>query len=293
MNIACDLHDQWVESIRGSFRANGFDPSGLDNQECIVRWISWQRRIVEMRKREIHRPSTFVCPSALQPGLAQLENAVKNGKPLWPWQSTRIDHKIYEDGMLNDFGILHFHLGESFKGTGYIERTGELLFALVASDAFYELGVFDHSSWCELDLLEIMEIEWPELLDSSTIDAISASNTPKSSGDVRSFREANLNSAFTLKSGRIILPPGGGQASDGTSTEAVTSAVRWSKRFRGWERVIREDIKKQVAEKQLKERDYTISLELGGDKISASTESLRWILWRRNETTAQNGETNS
>ncbi|GAA5483937.1 hypothetical protein [Haloferula sargassicola] len=286
MLVTCNLHAQWVASIRAGFAANGFDSTSLDDRECIVRWISWQRRLVEMRTRQVHRAAVLSCPSPLQPGLAQLEDAVRTGKPLWPWQSKRIDRQIYEDAMLNDFGILHFHLGANFEGSGYIERTRELLFAVVTRDDFYELGVFDHSSWFELDLLEIMDAAWPALLDPFTIDALSISNTPKSSQDVRLYRENQINSAVTLKSGRIILSPGGGQASDGTSAEAVSSAIHWSKRFHGWERMIREDIQKQVAEKQLEERDYSISLELGADIISASIpETLRWILWRRNQNT--------
>jgi hypothetical protein len=282
MTITCNLHDQWVESIRSAFRTNGVDPSAFDDRECSLRWISWQRRFVEIGKRQIHQARNFSCPPSMQPGLMQLDAAVRNGDPLWQWQSKLIDRQNYEDGMLNDFGILHFHLGENFDPDGYIERTGELLFAVVAKDHFYELGVFDHTSWHELDLLEIIETNWPSLLTPFTIPVLSVSSTPKTKEDVRLLRKANINSSFTLQSGRIILPPGGGQASDGTSAEAVMNAMRWSKRFRQFEKTIREEIKKRVAESQLEDRDYTVVLELGPNEISASIPGiLRWVLWKK------------
>lgn len=285
MAVDCNLYDQWIVSLRTNFAANGFDASTLDDRECAVRWWSWRRRIVKPRKRRICRVAGFSCPHAFQSGLSRLEDAVETGVPLWPWHSTRIDNKLFEDQMYNDFGILHFHLGDAFQSDGYIQRTGELLFALVAESEFYELGIFDHGDWCELDLLELVDTNWPTLLDPFTIEALSVAIEPKSADQVKQMRKARINTSFSLASGRIILPPGGGLATDGTSAKAVSYAQHWSKFFRKWEAHVSNEIALQIKEGSLEDRDYSVILELEEDQISALIPSVqRWILWKGRDT---------
>jgi len=173
MTLTCNLYEQWISSIRTNLAEHGFDPSDYDDRECAVRWWSWQRRTVKPRKRQILRAGTFTCPPALQAGLSVFEMAALDGEPLWPWQSRLIDDHSFEDQMFNDFGLLHFHLGDGLRNDGYVNRTGKLLFALITRDAVHEVGIFNHQDWFELDLLNIVEANWPALLDSYAVPVLS------------------------------------------------------------------------------------------------------------------------
>jgi hypothetical protein len=282
MAITCNLYEQWISSIRTNFSEHGFDPSAYDDRECAVRWWSWQRRTVKPRKRQILRAGTFTCPPALRTGLSEFERAVLDGEPLWPWKSKFIDDHSYEDQMFNDFGLLHFHLGNGLGSGGYVNRTGELLFALVTRDSVHEVGIFNHQDWFELDLLNIVEANWPALLDSYAVPALSLAWAPQSADEVRKMRKANINMTFALDSGRYIQSPGGGQASDGTSVEAVTSAIHWTKLFKRMESKILEDIRLLIQEGTLEDKANTVVLELNEAQVSAFLpDTHRWILWKR------------
>lgn len=281
MTITCNLYEQWISSIRVNFVDHGFDPSGLDDRDCAVRWWSWQRRTVRPARRQVFRADTFSCPSSLQVGLSGLEAEIRSGGAVWPWQSKGIDRHLDEDAMFNDFGVLHFHLGNGFEAGGYVNRTGELLFALVTPKTFYQIGIFDHSDWHELDVLNILERNWPALLDSFVVPAPVALAL-RAPDEIRKMRKARINITFALDSGRHIHSPGGGQTADGTSVDAMIDAQHWSKFFRNAESVVTTEIQSMIREGTLENTDYSVSLECSEDRIAAYLpDRLRWILWKR------------
>ncbi len=234
------------------------------------------------QKRTIQRAKDFQCPPELQQGLADLEQAFSNGADIWPWQSKLIDRPSVEDGMYNDYRVIHFHLGIGFETSGYIKRTGPLLFAIVDSASVYEIGLYHHGDWYEFDVLNIVDENWPHLLDPVTIRGIDVANCPQTRDEVKAFRKANILSVIRLKSGRLVAPPGGGTAGDGTSVEAVTSADRWAKLLRNGEQLISANIREQVQAGTLPSRDYEIHLDATDDEIAGVDDAgSRWIIWRR------------
>ncbi len=231
-------------------------------------WQSWRRRIVVPGKRQVLRALGFTCPIHVQNGLTALDAAFATGAAIWPWQSKFVDRPKCEDGLYNDYRVVHFHLGSGFETNGYINRTDELLFAVVSPSAVYEIGIFRHGDWYELDVLDIIDANWPETLDHVTIPALDVSNYPRTREEVKAKRNANVVSIIRLRSGRIIAPPGGGVATDGTSIEAVRSAISLAKDLQKWERTICANIKEQVLQGNMVDQDYTILLQTSDDEIS-------------------------
>jgi hypothetical protein len=283
MKITCDLYADWIASIRQELTNAGFDHSALTEQDCAICWQSWNRRQVLTKVRAIKRADVFLCPHEHQSGLHALEAAVQAGNEIWPWQSKMIDRVSYEDGLLNDFGVLHFHLGATFESSGYVARTGPLLFAIVRDDAIYEIGVFNHGDWYELDILTTIDRNWPNLLDPVTIKgAIRTAHTPKNREEIKALRSANVCPIITLASGRIIFPIGGGNATDGTSNDAVHSADYWANFLRNADDTLIEQVRQLVRKGDLPSKDYIIRLQATGDEIAGMVEDkLKIILWRR------------
>ena len=282
MNIVCNLYTQWIAAIHQEMTNAGFDHSGLSDQERAIRWQSWKRRTVPAGKRSVQKAGGFSCPSHLQQGLADLEQAIKSGADIWPWQSKLIDKLSFEDGLYNDYRIVHFHLGEGFHTSGYINRTGELLFAAVDPDAVYEIGIYNHGDWYELDLLDIVDQNWPHLLDPVTIQGFDVANCPTTRDEVKALRDAKVVTIIKLNSGRIVAPPGGGIATDGTSIEAVQSADYWAKLLRNGENAIVANIKEQVQKGTMVSKDYEVLLHATDDEIAGVVnDGFKWTLWKR------------
>lgn len=282
MKITCNLYDQWLDGIRQEMTQANFAHEKLSAQECVISFFSWKRRSVSSGKRRVQKSSCFNCPSHLQKGLTDLEKAFETGGNIWPWQSKRIDNRSFEDGMFNDFGVMHFHLGIGFEQNGYINRDGALLFAIVDSTAIYEIGIYSHKDWYELDLLNIVDENWPDLLNTVTINVLDVTNYPSTCDEVKALREAKVNSVIRLKSGRIVAPLGGGVVTNGTSNDAVRSAQNWTRILQDGEKAIISDIKEQIQKGKMESKDYEILLHTTDDEISGILpEGYKWILWKK------------
>ncbi len=282
MNITCNLYDQWIAAIREELTNASFDHSGVADQDCAIMWQAWKRRTVRPGSRRILKTSGFSCPAALQTGLDDLEAALSTGAPVWPWQSKLIDRPTREDGLYNDYAVVHFHLGTGAEANGYISRTNELFFAVVDSSFVYEIGIYRHGDWWELDIIDLIDANWPSLLDRVTFRALDVANCPRTREEVKALREANLVSILKLKSGRIVAPLGGGMASNGTSIEAVRSADSWAQVLRNGEKMIVANIEDQIRQGTMQDSDYTVLFHATDDEIAGVIgKTHKWILWKK------------
>jgi hypothetical protein len=145
--------------------AAGYTYQSNDDRETIRTYLSVKRRRIATRPRKVHKAS-YAVPTHLTAGEQQLLAKVAAGGDLWSHQSRKIENAEIEDGMLNDYGIQHFHLGTTSDPNypNLIQGTKELLFAVVKDNDFYALGIFDHKAWSKQALLDIIKAEWPHLM---------------------------------------------------------------------------------------------------------------------------------
>ncbi|HIF9534263.1 TPA: hypothetical protein ACX6S0_002622, partial [Photobacterium damselae] len=120
--------------------------------------------------------------------------------------------------------IHHFHLGETMEGN-FIKRTGPLLFALLVDNKFYAIGIFDHGSWADQDLVEIIHRNWPNVIDKYQIKGI-VSSSPLTEQERLYLRKVNGNSFVTVQDGTTYAPIGAGVVSAGFNVQAVISKDR-------------------------------------------------------------------
>ena len=87
-------------------------------------------------------------PQEITLGLQQLIEKAESGQDLKPHLSTLIDNPDYKDLRFYDWGIFHFHLGTNPhpKRQGFVERTGDLLFAIADSPTarMYLIAIHPH-----------------------------------------------------------------------------------------------------------------------------------------------------
>jgi len=133
-----------------------------------------------------------------------------------------------------------------------------------------------------LDILEAIDANWPSLLDRVTLHGLDVAISPRTREEVKALRKAKVVPFFRLNSGRIIAPPGGGIASDGTSIEAVRSADSWAKVLRNGEKMIVANIEDQIQQGAMQDGDYTVRFHATDDGIAGVIgKTHKWILWKK------------
>ena len=272
--------------IREAFEEWDYDTSALSDQDCDMTWEAWQQRRVPQMPRTIARAGNFTCPPELQSGLEALEKAFESGDEVQPWQSIKVDNIDFRDKILNDFGVNHFHLGSIIPGCKFSGRTDKLLFAVVKYNKVYEIGIYNHDNdnWVDLDILNIIDSNWPTLLEPYTIiDALDVSPQEKSAQDVKTLRNNHINSVRKLPSGRIIMPPGGGVVGDGRSASARITSITRKKQFKKWEEYIIQEIESLIEKGDLARKDYIVHLECTDVQLQAVCENYTRVLKKWHE----------
>lgn len=201
-------------------------PAG-DPQAVIGGYLNIRHRRVRSRPRAFHM-AQYAVPTHLTAGHAMLQQEVEEGRDLWPRQSRSIAKSGVDDGMLNDYGIQHFHLGTTpdTKHTGLSQGTKELVFAFVRDDDFYSIGIFDHDGWSMQSLLDLVHSNWPTLMTPFEVNGIVDVAVSYSDEEVAALRKNGVNVLTKRPDGTIHVGPGGGMASDGTSGATVRDLLR-------------------------------------------------------------------
>jgi hypothetical protein len=196
---------------------------------CIA-YGTLRARRVQTQVRNVHTPKNFFVPPELQVGFNLLQSKFKQGVNVNPHLSRSIKYSdSLEDLLFFDWGITHFHLGTSIEADGFIARTKPLLFAIVTLTDVYFIKIANHGNWSDKELLEIVDANWPELIERYRIDGEPVRTF--SSEEIGELRKAHVNTMIKLSSDRSYISPGGGLTSAGTSTLATKAAIDIVHRF--------------------------------------------------------------
>lgn len=218
-----DLISLYNETLRGELTALGFKHKHIHNNEIGAYYHSLYARLISCKPREVIFAPSFVCPERHIEGLARLQKAFQTGSSIIPYQSKNISDLKKTDGLFFDWAIHHFHLGPTQYKSKFVGRTGEVAFALVASNAVLFLKIADHSSdadvWTDVDLLEAVHRANPSILDQ--YEAKGCGSVTITSRQRTALRSVNGNSFVTLSNGKTYISPGGGVVSNGLSVTAV------------------------------------------------------------------------
>jgi hypothetical protein len=248
MQLNVNFESDGIGLLRQRLQAAGYSEAGLADGDVPIAYFNAARRRVPICPRMIKRSQEFACPIRHQAGLTKLETAVRDGDDLKPWLSRRLKSMAANDPLLNDWAIYHLHLGTTQENDGFIARTGDVLFARIIRDAFYEIQIYPHQQWSNLGVVEIIHENWPDTIKTFEVTGvIELSHTP----DVKRSRAGNINTSVQMKDGTIYMPLGGGFMTDGTGLQIRLAVNNWTKQIRAFEKAVRE--KSAEIAKKLKE----------------------------------------
>jgi hypothetical protein len=285
MKINIYFYTDWIEILKVWFSYMGYSlPDNIDPKEIPIIYANALRRKIAQAPRRIIKSREFTCLSGLEAGLRGLEAKVMAGVDINPHLSRSLAKPTYNDALLNDWGIFHFHLGEVVESNGFVERTGPLLFAQVTDNSFYEIGVYTHGNWTNLDIAEIIHSNWPETIERFKLKGILALSHAPSSADIKTLRNADINSFIQTSDGTIYAPIGGGYMTNGRSMEAVLDANRNIEFVKHLEKWVKDNV--AILVEELKKSGYsedkplTIKFEVdeAGMYASCPEYGIRYIL---------------
>ena len=223
--VNIDVFKGLANIFRGELKEIGYNTDDVtDDRELMTNYFTVRYRLLPIKPRKVFIANKITCPQDLKEGYEAFINKVSEGGDLNPHMS-RTNKVLDKKGKLfYDWGIYHFHLGQNIEDDGYVERTGNVLFAIVDKDKFYAIAIMPHDNWANKDLLEIILANWPNLLNTYRIEAKMASNP--TSVDIAALRKANVVTAVELSDGISYFGRGMGYMSDGSSARAVLEVTR-------------------------------------------------------------------
>lgn len=193
-------------------------------------------------KRKVIECSGIKCPVELETGYKQLKEELMNGLDLVPRLSKKMSEIDFSDGMLSDWGITHFHLGDKNKkisNNKAVERTGVIAYAYLTNDEAYIITIADHNKWSDNKLLDSLLREHPYLGEQFRVGC-SLKEVADITPAIRDkLRREGVN-AFSKAHNNVYLPLGGGVTCNGVMIGAALECNRLYKLMRELEVKINE-----------------------------------------------------
>jgi hypothetical protein len=232
--LKANFEADWISQMRSHLvNIQGWpaaEVASLDNREVRLRYFDAMRRRIAPRPRLLKIADDFLCPPLQLPGWQLLQQRVQKGEDLNPNLSKRHASLLNLDGLLNEWGVHHFHLGvgPDAKEPAYVGRTGPLLYALVTDEVFLAINIYTHASFEDSAIVESIHRNWPDMISRYRLKAATGfSGEALNPLQRRSLRNHSTNVLFSTADGTVYMPLSGGVMASGITAEATFVSDRW------------------------------------------------------------------
>lgn len=230
MKIALDFLEDFRKIIFDQLKQEGYQPDVNDDlNELYPKYYNILRRSIEIKPRKVLSSKELKrkkLKKQTKEILNHFKNKIESGENLNPYISKLINNLNFEDNLLNDWGIHHFHMGKKLNDNGFIERTNTLLYAYVKDDCIYLIEVFDHSNFSDNTLIEIIHTNWPEVLEPYRLEGILDIGPSINNQERSELRKTRLTLTTKTKDNTVYAPMGGGVTTAGTSLMASMTCIK-------------------------------------------------------------------
>jgi hypothetical protein len=175
--------NDWARILESELQKRGVQIApGKDHQKISFAYWNAVHRYIEPKPRTVLTSDVFSCRDVDRPGFLALREAFERGDDVNPYLSDacrNADDPNYNDRLLNDWGIHHFHLGQ--LQVGKVGRTEFVLLARVTDDGIYLLTTLCHDAkalkpgeapvWARQLLLGALHRNWPDVLTGWRADS--------------------------------------------------------------------------------------------------------------------------
>ena len=214
----------------------------------FIQYLNYRSKLVIAKPRNVVLSKQFSISPENKKGFDRLKEKLINGEDVNAYLSKSSIIANSVDGMLDNFGIKHFHLGEIVKND-FIKRTGEIALGLVTDSEVFFVVSKQHGKgygdiWYEKDVLEIIHKEKPSLISHCKVEnMIDISPTISDTKDIKYYRNSNINGAITLDDGSTYMPFNLGQTLAGYGVGHTLYSQKLPKTFLNWQIAFKKIIK--------------------------------------------------
>lgn len=256
----------------------GINPS--NTRDISYEYFNTLKRMISIRPRNVVYSKEFQYPKEYKEALLEFEDNAQKGKNLNKYQSDKITRPEESDDLLNDWNIFHFHLSKRFRNDGFVKRSDYQIFAWITDNCIYMIQVYPHKEdflYCKQELLEIIERNWPKLLEPYRLKDIVKLNEQFDDEQYEKIREAHITTLVQTKNNKVYGLLGGGYMSDGSSGEAIRNEYFWNNRLKICEDIIRRNMTSimNVIREQRNNEGYAYNIKLLG--IPKSIDKIKLI----------------
>lgn len=230
--VQIDFYRDWIDLMREKLSREGLDTQKLNTDgEVEQAFFNFRWRLIPPTPRKVFKASGFWCPPEYSAGLALLESRIVAGANLAPYLSRKLPRLDFKDGLLNDWGIHHLHLGTELDEKGRIEGTKEILFARFDQGAAYFLGIQGHDAWTRREFVQIIHDNWPKTIEKSRLKSHHEVGEKFSDDEFATLRRKHVNTTIQVTDGAVYAAIGGGFMADGSSASVRREADYWQLRI--------------------------------------------------------------
>lgn len=240
-----DFNKDFVEILIAELLEYGIKvDENLDSEKIKIQYFNFKKRLIEDIPRVVLKSKDFSCPPQHKIGLSLLEKKIEAGQSLKKHLSKNIDNLNYKDGLLNDWGIYHLHLGENLDRDGFISRTGPVLYARFDHENAYLISVMEHGNWTEQKMIKTIHENWPDSIESYKLKGVVGVSEKASNEDIGKLRGGGVNTAIEVETGVVYMGPGGGFVSSKDSFEVMRLVSMYNRIIKNLEEIVKANIEK-------------------------------------------------
>ena len=260
------FHSDLSRLIRGQFDKHGISYDCLMPLDRLTaRYFEMCMRRIQPGPRRVHfSDETHVSLGELscqeKDDTFRLRQLLVDGDNVNGFLTRTIRRAAGFDGLLWHYGMHHFHLGRETDKDGFVERSGYLLFAIVAPLDAYFVDVRRHPArrgigWVSQDLPRIVHSNWPKLIEKSVLNGVSGVDLTDE--QMQELRRKNCSYAMNID-GRVIAPLLYGTAGDGSSMLCTMRASRLMNKLRYYAEVLRNEEARNAVVQDMRARGIDV-----------------------------------
>lgn len=271
INMQNDLEEYCLRLLKKS----GVEPDTIDESRASYEYFNLLKRRIAPKPRKVYFSREFTYPQEYERALNIFVEKSEKGQSLQPYTSTSILEANFNDMLLEDWNIQHFHLNARFnEKTGFAKRSDYIMYAWVTDYALYMINTYLHKDKMAVyrkEMLQIIDNNWPKLLKPYHVKGAKELTEHLSDEQYKMLRDNGITTFVELGPNKVYTLMGGGYSSDCSSGEAIRTANFWHNRMYQIEKAIFESIW-IISDAMDNRRDFRLKLLWMTGKIKQSEE---------------------
>lgn len=286
--LKIDLVKDWQDQILAAMKSEGLNNSRkMEIDQLIISYFTYLRKKESGLKHKIHFSKEFFCPEEHKPTLRNITDLLETGGDISPYLSRRAI-LFKNDYMFNNWGIIHLHLGDEphKRDRKFIKRTDLLLFMYRHDNDAYLINMAEHNRWSNLENLQILENNWPELIENRKLYGVTGLSDVISDTERFNFWKKGMDTVTELTDqngeAMVIVPPGSGSMASKDSLEDTLFYKKQEKNIKDIEKAIICDL--ELIKSKMKDEDIQPADSLEFKLVRSDSEwnivekNSNWIL---------------